>query len=127
MPAKKNTDVILVQKILTNTSNVTSCIVMLKDVIKVSLEPESHPCSSWPALSPDLSPIEHLWDELGRRVRHRQNPPETLQELRDALVHEWNNIHKCSIGERYGDIMPAKEEHGCDSLVYKVLTKTRAM
>jgi hypothetical protein len=44
------------------------------------------------ALSPDLAPIEHLWDELGRRVRHRQNHPETLQELRDALVHEWNNI-----------------------------------
>jgi hypothetical protein len=34
----KNTDdVILVQKVLTNTSHVTSCIVMLKDVIKVSL------------------------------------------------------------------------------------------
>jgi hypothetical protein len=37
MPAKKNTDVILFQKVLTNTSHVTSCIVMLKDVIKVSL------------------------------------------------------------------------------------------
>jgi hypothetical protein len=46
----------------------------------------------WPALSPDLSPIEYIWDELGRRVRHRQNQPETLQELRDVLVHEWNNI-----------------------------------
>jgi transposase len=23
----------------------------------------------WPALSPDMSPIEYLWDELGRRVR----------------------------------------------------------
>jgi hypothetical protein len=33
----KNTDVILVQKVLTNTSHVTSCIIMLKDVIKVSL------------------------------------------------------------------------------------------
>ena len=39
-----------------------------------------------------MTPIEHLWDELGRRILHRQNPPETLQELRDALVHEWNNI-----------------------------------
>jgi hypothetical protein len=37
----------------------------------------------WPALSPDMSPIaiEHLWDEFGRRVHHRQNPPEALQEL----------------------------------------------
>jgi transposase len=23
----------------------------------------------WPALSPDLSPIEHLWDEIGTRVQ----------------------------------------------------------
>jgi transposase len=28
-------------------------------------------------LSPGLSPIEHLWDELGRRVLHRSIPPET--------------------------------------------------
>ena len=34
---RKNTDVIPVQKVLTITSHVTSCIVMLKDVIKVSL------------------------------------------------------------------------------------------
>ena len=34
---RKNMDVILVQKVWTNASHVTSCIVMLKDVIKVSL------------------------------------------------------------------------------------------
>jgi hypothetical protein len=51
----------------------------------------------WPALSPDLSPIAHIWDELGRGVRHRQNPPETPPELRDALVHEWNNMTQAFI------------------------------
>jgi len=27
----------------------------------------------WTALSPDLSPIEHIWDEFGKRVRHRKH------------------------------------------------------
>ncbi|GFW12768.1 transposable element Tcb1 transposase [Trichonephila clavipes] len=29
----------------------------------------------WPAYSPDLSPIEHVWDMLGRRIAARQTPP----------------------------------------------------
>ena len=58
----------------------------------------------WSALSPDLSPIEHLWDELGRRFRHRQNLPETLQGLRDALVHEWNNIPQAFIQRLIGSM-----------------------
>ena len=29
----------------------------------------------WPPYSPDLSPIEHLWDELDRHVRRRRNTP----------------------------------------------------
>ena len=27
----------------------------------------------WPARSPDLSPIEHLWDHLGHQVRERHD------------------------------------------------------
>ena len=48
------------------------------------------------AMSPDLNPIEHLWDELGRRVHNRINPPETLDQLRMALVAEWTNTPKPS-------------------------------
>ena len=46
----------------------------------------------WPPYSPDLSPIEHLWDELDRHVRRRWNTPNTLGQLRTALLEEWENI-----------------------------------
>lgn len=42
--------------------------------------------------SPDLSPIEHMWDDMGRWVRMRQKYPTTFRQLRNALEDEWNNI-----------------------------------
>ena len=59
---------------------------------------------SWPAFSPDLPPIEHLWDELGKRVCHGQNPAETLQELRDAFVHEWHSIPQAFFQRLIGSV-----------------------
>lgn len=46
----------------------------------------------WPAWSPDMNPIEHAWDELGRRVRSRVSLPQTLNDLKTALREEWENI-----------------------------------
>ena len=46
----------------------------------------------WPPYSPDMSPIEHLWDELDRRIRRRRNTPNTLGQLRTELLEEWENI-----------------------------------
>ena len=45
-----------------------------------------------PSLSPDLNPIEHLWDELGRRVRNREPAVSTLRELFKALLEEWDRL-----------------------------------
>jgi hypothetical protein len=46
----------------------------------------------WPAVSPNLSPIEHVWDEMERRLRHLPNQPVTLAEMGPALIRIWNNI-----------------------------------
>ena len=46
----------------------------------------------WPAYSPDLNPIEPVWDMLGRREAERISPPSTLNQLKNALVVEWSKI-----------------------------------
>ncbi|GFV40884.1 transposable element Tcb2 transposase [Trichonephila clavipes] len=53
------------------------------------LESEDIERMDWPARSPDLNPIEHVWDFLGRRLADRTLPPVTIRELGLALQDEW--------------------------------------
>ncbi|GFV95996.1 transposable element Tcb2 transposase [Trichonephila clavipes] len=53
------------------------------------LEREDITRMDWPAYSPDLNPIEHVWDALGRRTAARLHHPENTQQLRRMLIEEW--------------------------------------
>ncbi|KFM62253.1 Transposable element Tc3 transposase, partial [Stegodyphus mimosarum] len=53
------------------------------------LESEDIERMDWPARSPDLNPIEHVWDFLGRCLAARTLPPVMIPELRLALQDEW--------------------------------------
>ncbi|GFV50714.1 transposable element Tcb2 transposase [Trichonephila clavipes] len=46
----------------------------------------------WPARSPDLNPIENVWDALGRQVSGRNYPPTNKNTLIRALTEEWNKL-----------------------------------
>lgn len=46
----------------------------------------------WPAQSPDLNPIEHLWACLKRQLGAYPTPPEGIVELWDRIQDEWVKI-----------------------------------
>ena len=46
----------------------------------------------WPARSPNLAPIENLWDILGRRVNDNHLPAANSDQLFQFLQQEWNAI-----------------------------------
>ncbi|GFY05397.1 transposable element Tcb1 transposase [Trichonephila clavipes] len=54
----------------------------------------------WPARSPGLSPIEHIWDRLGRRVGH----PTSLNELEARVQQIWNEMSQDIIQNLYASM-----------------------
>ncbi len=46
----------------------------------------------WPPQSPDLNPIEHLWDVVEREIRIMDVQPTHLQQLRHAIMSIWTTI-----------------------------------
>ena len=47
------------------------------------------PC---PAQSPDINPIEHLWDHLKRRLKEYPDRPCEILDLWERIEDEWNKI-----------------------------------
>ena len=48
----------------------------------------------WPAQSPDMNPIEHLWAHLKRQLNTYESPPKGMLELWERVQAEWDKIDK---------------------------------
>lgn len=59
-------------------------------ITKEFLEEAEITVMNWVPYSPDMNPLEHLWDELGRRVQQRA--PTTRPALIRILREEWAAI-----------------------------------
>uniref|UniRef100_A0A3B4Z7B4 Transposase Tc1-like domain-containing protein n=1 Tax=Stegastes partitus TaxID=144197 RepID=A0A3B4Z7B4_9TELE len=81
----------------------------------------------WPPQSPDLNPIEHLWDVVEREIRIMDVQPTNLQQLRVAIMSIWSKIsEECfqylveSMPQRIKAVLKAKGVQPSTSKVYLI-------
>ena len=65
----------------------------------------------WPARSPDLSPIEHVWDIMKRERTLSSKPVTTIAELRQWMQDDWDNLTQDDIQHFYDHSHP--RIHAC--------------
>ncbi|GFT11539.1 transposable element Tc1 transposase [Trichonephila clavipes] len=63
-----------------------------KLAVQDCLDSEGIQCLVWPARSPDLNPIENVWDALGRQVAGRNYLPTNKNTLIRANTKEWDKL-----------------------------------
>jgi hypothetical protein len=56
------------------------------------LQQEAVQTTPWPAMSPDMNPIEHVWDFIGRKINQRNPKCQNMDELRTAILQEWQQF-----------------------------------
>ncbi|GFV28427.1 transposable element Tcb1 transposase [Trichonephila clavipes] len=67
-----------------------------KDYSRLLYSP-THATLPWPAYSPDMSPIEHWWDLIGRSLARHPRPAASKDELLLRIHEIWNSLSQADI------------------------------
>jgi hypothetical protein len=58
------------------------------------LQSEAVTAVPWPAMIPDLNPIKHIWDMVGRRIHAREPPVQNIRQLEEHCIENGSSYHK---------------------------------
>ena len=73
-------------------------------VVTAYLQSEAVTSVPWPTMRPDLNPIEHIWNMLGRCIHAREPPVQNIRQLEAALHREWQKLSQQDIRRLTGGI-----------------------
>ncbi|GFV73178.1 transposable element Tcb2 transposase [Trichonephila clavipes] len=65
----------------------------------------------WPAYSPDMSPIEHVWDLVGRSCARDLRPAALKDELLLRIQAKWNSLPQADIQNLFDFMLRRIEKH----------------
>ncbi|KAG1039200.1 hypothetical protein G6F43_012558 [Rhizopus delemar] len=66
----------------------------------------------WPAQSPDLNPIEHVWNALERRIERKRSSVKNLEQLKVALREEWERMD-----DEFADRLVRSMKRRCEAVI----------
>ncbi|GFU84301.1 hypothetical protein TNCV_1251941 [Trichonephila clavipes] len=59
----------------------------------------------WPTYSPDMSPIEHVWNLVGRRLARDPRPVASKDGLLLRVQAIWNSLPQADIQNMFDSIL----------------------
>jgi hypothetical protein len=55
-------------------------------------------------MSPDINPIEHVWDFIFQKINQRNPKCQNIYELRTAILQEWQQFPQERLRRRVRDM-----------------------
>ncbi|GFW82423.1 uncharacterized protein TNCV_3819031 [Trichonephila clavipes] len=75
---------------------------MLQRLFETSVQPMH--LLLWSSYSPDMSPIEHVWELVGRRLARDPRPPASKDELLLRIQTIWNSLPQADIKNLFDSV-----------------------